>query len=479
MSSSSGIIAEAASVPIASTATGGAAPVDVIDVADVGGGRGLREIFSTEARLQNYLAVEAALALAEEEVGIIPAGVGRRIAAAARLEAVDRDRIAADQQLTGHLMMPIVTELARVVGDPDGGWVHWGATTQNIQQTGDVLAIREAHRVITAGLAELLGSLARLGEDTADVVMAGRTHWQQAVPITFGSKVAAWSDTLIRHLDRLEELKPRLLRSMTGGAAGTFATFGEHGPAVQAAVARRLGLTPMTLPNRAIVDHFTELVCVLGMIAATGAGLAEEIARLMSVEFGEVSEPIPAGDVGSTTMPQKRNSKLCSAAVATAAQIRALVPLALDGMIQSHEVDGSRSVMIDHALTESCTLTGDLLALLNRIVAGLDVFPDRMRTNLDLTGGLISAEAVMMELGALIGRQQAHHAVHAAARRVALSSGQVSFADALNDTAEVAAHLDPDQVTTLLDPTRHTGLSAQLARTTSRRAAAAAQRTPT
>jgi len=310
---------------------------------------------------------------------------------------------------------------------------------------------------------------------TAETVMPGRTHWQQAVPITFGFKVAAWSDVFLRHLDRLAELRPRLLRSMTGGAAGTFATFGDSGPALQAAVARRLALTPMSLPHRGIVDHFTELVCVLGMIAATGASLAEEIARLMSVEYGEVSEPVPAGDVGSTTMPQKRNSKLCSSAVATSAQIRALVPLAMEGMIQAHEVDGAKSVMIDHAVTESCILTGDLLTLLTRIVDGLELFPDRMQRNLALTGGLITAEAVMMELGTMIGRQEAHEIVHRAAQRVATSQPRIEFADALADDPAVATHLTRAQIARLLDPTQHTGLSAELARQTSRRAAAAAR----
>ncbi|HEY5980281.1 MAG TPA: adenylosuccinate lyase family protein [Microlunatus sp.] len=453
-------------------------PRDVEWSADPIRDQSLREIFGTSSRLQHYLDVEAALALAQEDLGIIPAGAGAAIARSARLELVDRGRIEADQALTGHLMMPIVSELARVVGDRHGGWVHWGATTQNIQQTGDVLGIRDAHSIITEQLCQLLASLARLGDRTADTMMAGRTHWQQAVPVTFGFKVAAWSDVFIRHLDRLEELQPRLLRSMTGGAAGTFATFGDQGPALQAAVARRLDLTPMDLPNRSIVDHFTELVCVLAMIAATGASLAEEIARLMSVEYGEVSEPIPDGAVGSTTMPQKRNSKLCSGAVSTAAQIRALVPLALEGMIQSHEVDGAKSVMIDHAVTESCILTGDLLTLLTRISDGLEIFPDRMQTNLGLTGGLITAEAVMMELGTVIGRQQAHEVVRHAARRVATSQPRVSFADALADDSAVSVHLTRDQITTLLDPTRHAGLSADLARSTSHRAATAARRHP-
>ncbi len=441
------------------------------------GGHPLREVFSPRARLQRYLDVEAALALAEEELGIIPGGAGRRIAAAARVELLDVGRIAAEQAVTGHLMMPIVSELARTVGDPEGGWVHWGATTQNIQQSGDVLGLREAHRVITGQVCDLLVALSQLGERSAETVMAGRTHWQQAVPITFGVKVAAWSDPFLRHLDRLNELRPRLLRSMTGGAAGTFAALGPDGPAVQDSVARRLGLTPMTLPHRALVDPFAEMVCVLALIAATGAGLAEEVARLMSVEFGEVSESLPAGDVGSSTMPQKRNAKLCATTVATAARIRALVPLALEAMIQSHEVDGSRSTMMDHAVTEACVLTADLLDLLHRIAAGLEIHSGRMRANLDLTGGLISAEAIMMELGALIGRQTAHEVVHHAVTLVVTQEPPITFRAALLDDPRVTAHLTPAQIEALLDPTRHVGLSAELARQVARRARTTADRT--
>jgi adenylosuccinate lyase len=256
---------------------------------------------------------------------------------------------------------------------------------------------------------------------------------------------------------------------MTGGAAGTFATFGSLGPQVQAGVARRLGLTPMTLPHRSIVDHFAELVCVLAMINATAATIAEEIARLMATEFGEVSEPpIPAGDVGSSTMPQKRNSKMCSGTVTLAAQARALAPLALDAMIQSHEVDGSRSAMMDHAVTEASIITGDVLTFLTKVIAGLELFPDRMLSNLQLTQGLISAEAVMMGLAGTLGRQQAHQVVHHAATTAATSPDR-QFLDVLAADPEINAHPDQAALRELVDPTVHVGLSADIARQTSAR----------
>jgi 3-carboxy-cis,cis-muconate cycloisomerase len=434
----------------------------------------LRELFSTRARQQRYLDVEAALARAEAELGVIPPEAGEKIAAAARVELLDLERVAADEERTGHPMMPLVSELSRVVGPPEGGWVHWGATTQNIQQPGDVLGLRLAVDVLTHLLCDLLEHLAQLGERTAQTVMAGRTHGQQAVPITFGLKVAAWADPLIRHLERLDQLRPRLCTSMTAGAAGTFASLGDVGPAVQRAVAERLGLAPMTLPSRGIADQFAELVCVLGLIAATGGGIADEVERLMAVEFGEVSEPIPPGDVGSSTMPQKRNAKLSMDAAGAGARVRALVPLALEAMIQSHEGDGGRAATTDAAVTQACIFTADLLRLLDRIVSGLHVDAERMRANLDLSRGLISAEAVMLQLGATMGRQDAHEIVHEAARRVATRATDASFAEVLAADPRVTAHLSPARLDELLDPANYTGLSARLATGTSARARRAA-----
>ncbi|WP_255808305.1 lyase family protein [Deinococcus sp. KNUC1210] len=201
-----------------------------------------------------------------------------------------------------------------------------GATTQNLQQTADVLGLREALNLLTVQLCELLDALVMLTERSADVLMAGRTHGQQAVPIPFGFKVSIWMDAMLRHLERFQQLRPRLLTAMMGGAVGNFASLGEIGPAVQREVAKRLRLTPMPLP----ADPVAELVCLLGMLASTGSAVASEVARLMANEFGKVSEALGEGDVGSSTTPQKRNPKKSAAVIALSAQIRALVPLALE-----------------------------------------------------------------------------------------------------------------------------------------------------
>jgi 3-carboxy-cis,cis-muconate cycloisomerase len=431
----------------------------------------LRRLFSGDSKRQRWLDVEAALAQAEADTGIVPRDAAERITACARLELLDRDRIAEEESVTGHIMVPLVSELARVAGPQHGGWVHWGATTQNIQQSGDTVGVRDAHRHLRTLMCAAIERLGTLAEEHAGDLMAGRTHLQHAVPITLGFKVAAWADVMIRHLERFTEMEPRLFVSMTGGAVGTFATLGERGPAVQDGVARILGLRAMAVPSRNIVDHFAEFVCTLGMISATTASIAEEIARLMATEFGELSEPVPAGDVGSSTMPQKRNPKLCESIITSAAQVRALVPLALEAMIQSHEVDGSRSAMMDRALEQAAIFAGDALGTLVKVLTGLEVFPERMRANLDLTGGLITAEAVMMRLGELIGRQEAHAVVHHAAKNA--STDHSAFMEVLATDSRITGHLTVAEIQTLLDPARHVGLSAEIAHAVARRARSA------
>ncbi|CAN5507701.1 adenylosuccinate lyase family protein [soil metagenome] len=428
---------------------------------------GLRALLSIDARRQRYLDVEAALAAAQADVGLVPAAAADAIAASARLELLDARRLDGEQARTGHVMVPIIGELARVVGVEHGGWVHWGATTQNIQQTGDVLGIRAAHGIITDLLVEVLTDLAGLADRYAGTVMAGRTHAQQAVPITFGYKVAAWADAMLRHRQRLDELPPRLFIAMAGGATGTFAAMGPSGPAVQDALAERLGLVSMPVASRSIADPFAELVCTLALLSTATSTIAEEISRLAAVEFGELAETLPEGDVGSSTMPQKRNSKLCGEIVTIGAQIRSLVPLALEAVIHSHEVDGARSAMMDEAVEQALILSCDALIRLHDVLVGLQVFPDRMRANLDLTDGAIMAEATMMALAETLGRQHAHEAVHRAAT-LAATTGQ-SFTEIIGQDPAITSRLTPAQIHTLMDPATHTGHGAAIARRTAER----------
>jgi adenylosuccinate lyase len=430
---------------------------------------GIQELFAQRHRWQCWLEVEAALAMAEAECGVIPAAAAKAIDSAATLAVLDPARIERGIAASSHPLMALVTELSAAAGE-HGGWVHWGATTQNITQTGDVLVLREAHQRILSLLAGVLTAAADLAERTAGMLAAGRTHGQHAVPITFGFKPAGWIDELGRHVTRLRSAEGRVFTAMTGGAAGTFASLGQAGPRVQDAVAARLGLAPMAVPSRAVADSFAEYVCLLGLLGATGTRIAHAVYQLMSTELAEVSEPVPPATVGSSTMPHKRNPQLSDDCIAIGAQLRTLVPLALEGMLHDHEVDGAHSAMLDDALERACVLTGDLLARLQLIVSGLDLDPARMRANLALSGGMISSEEVMLGLGLAIGRQTAHEVVGDAAR-----AEGVTFADALKRDPRVTAHLDATAIDGLLDPARHTGLSAGIARAAAERARATAR----
>jgi adenylosuccinate lyase len=449
-----------------------AANTDTLPTATRVSDPGLRGLYRLENRWQAWLDVEVALARAQAELGIIPAAAADAIAAKSKLELLDRKRIDEGFARTGHTIVPLVWELSRVVGEPHGGWVHWGATTQNITQTGDLLVLRQAHAIFLRQIGELLAAMGALAGRTADMAMAGRTHGQHAVPATFGYKIAVWIDELLRHVERLRQAAPRLFVAMLGGGAGTFASLGKQGPPVQAAIGRQLGFGTMTVPSRALGDHLAENICLLGLLAATGGKIGREIYTLMKTEFGEVEEPVPPGTVGSSTMPQKRNPKLCQDVIAAAAEVRSVVPLALEAMTTEHEADRTTSLMMDGAEARASIATGDMLARLTEIFRGLQVDARRMRANLDLGGGLIMAEAVMLDLGAAIGRQHAHDVVYDAAQAT-VTEGK-PFLELLAADKRLTAHMDRKAIEKLLDPTAYTGLCADMAREGAARAKAAA-----
>jgi len=429
---------------------------------------GIRALYRQENRWQAWLRVEATLAKAQAELGIIPQPAADAITRAARLELLDRTRIDEGFARTGHTIVPLVWELSRVTGEPHGGWVHWGATTQNITQTGDLLVLRQAYRIFFRLIAGALEAMADLSERGAEMPIAGRTHGQHAVPATFGYKPAVWIDEMIRHVERLRQIAPRLFVAMLGGGAGTFASLGAQGPAVQAGLARLLGMRSMQVPARTIGDHLAENICLLGLLAATCSKIAREIYTLMKTEYGEVEEPVPPGTVGSSTMPQKRNPKLCQDIIAAAAEVRAAVPLALEAMQTEHEADRTTSLIMEAAEARACIATGDMLARLVEVLRGLRLDPARMRENLDLGGGLIMAEAVMLNLGAAIGRQHAHDVVYDAAQAAFVEHRL--FGAVLAEDPRVTAHLDKDAIERLLDPTAYTGLCAEMARDAANRA---------
>lgn len=423
---------------------------------------GIRALFKVESRWQAWMDVEAALARAQARIGMIPADAAQEIAKKADFSLFDRERLVEGFRRSGHTLTPLVWELSRLCDGDAGGYVHWGATTQNIVQTGDLLVLRQADAIFRRQVADLLEIMADLAEAHAESAMPARTHGQHAVPTTFGAKVAVWLDEVARHGDRLGAAAPRVFVAMLGGAAGTLASFGDQGFDLQDLFAEELGMAPMAVPSRAQGDHLAEYVLLLGLLAATGAKIAREIYTLQKQEFGEAEEPTPEGSVGSSTMPQKRNPFMAQDIVALASDVRMQVPLALEAMQTEHEADRATSLQMRQATERAAVATGDMLERLRIVMAGLTVKPERMRANLDLTDGLIMAEPVMLALGAEIGRQEAHDVVYDAAQAAAQGGGR--FADLLAADSRVAAKLDPARIQGLLDPMAYVGLSPDLAR---------------
>ncbi|WP_402373167.1 class-II fumarase/aspartase family protein [Isoptericola rhizosphaerae] len=422
---------------------------------------GIAPLFTRENRWQARLDVEAALALAEADAGLVPQESARAIALTARIEKLDIKRVLAATAEASHPLVPLIEEFARAVGAKHGGWVHWGATTQNITQTADVLVLRDAHRLLLRQLSRVLRSASGLAERSADLPMAGRTHSQHAVPVTFGFKVAVWIDQLVAHTERLERLDDRLFCVLMGGAAGTFASFGEAGRVIEAGVAHRLGLHPMRVPSRSINDGIVELVLVLAQLAGTVGKIAKDVYALMQPEFAEAFEPVPEGTVGSSTMPHKRNPQLALDLLTMSAELRALAAPALESMLHDQEANGAMTALLEDVAASAAVLAGDMLARMEVIVGGLVLDPSRMRDNISLSAGMIGSESLMLALGEKIGRQKAHDVVFDVAQAAATST--TPFVEMLLDEPTVSGAFDRAELDELIDPAAYLGLSAEIA----------------
>ncbi|MBR97477.1 MAG: adenylosuccinate lyase, partial [Dehalococcoidia bacterium] len=294
------------------------------------------------------------------------------------------------------------------------------------------------------------------------------THGQHAVPATFGYKIAVWIDEFIRHIDRLKGSEERVFVTMLGGGAGTMASVGMEGLKTQELMAQELGMHSMQMPSRTIGDHLTEYITLLAMLSATSSKIAREVYTLMKQEFGELEEPVPIGAVGSSTMPQKRNPRLCQDVVAWAAEVRTFVPMALESMQTEHEADKTTSMMINSAIDRTCILVDQILNGLTEIFRDIQIFPERMRANVELSGGLIMSERIMLVLGKEMGRQKAHDVIYQAAQN---SVNQARpFKETLMEEQELVERLSEKEIIELLDPEKYTGLCSYFAETYSKKA---------
>ena len=401
----------------------------------------MRAVMGERAYLARMLEVEAALARAQARLGIVPEAAAQAITkAAADVDRLDLPALAAATRNTGYPVVGLVKQLSALAGAEAGRWTHWGATTQDIMDSAVVLQVKRGLALIGTELEAVIAGLARMAKAHRATVMAGRTHLQHALPVTFGYKAAVWLSPLITMRERLAQLRPRVERVQFGGAAGTLASLGDQGLAVQAELAKELGLAVPDIPWHVARDGIVEAVSFLGLVTGALSKLATDVILLMQTEVAEVAEPHQEGRGGSSTMPQKRNPISCEYIIAQSRGVHALVPQMLAAMAQDQERGTGPWQAEALAVGQAFLLTHGALACARVIAEGLTVDAARMQRNLDSTGGLIVAEAVMMGLAPVMGRGEAHHVVHHACD-VALAEG-VPLAEALLRDPQVAAKLD-------------------------------------
>jgi len=415
----------------------------------------VRELFSDRAHLRFMLDVESALARAESKLGLVPPAVADAIGRAAQVDDLRLDYIAESTRRVGYPIVAIVKELGRLAGDEAARYIHLGATTQDILDTALVLQLQRAFAIIRRDLITLARVLADRAARFRDVPICGRTHLQHAVPTTFGLKCAVWASPLVTHLERLEQAAPRFLVVQLGGAGGTLAALGADGPAVVDAFARDLALGVPVQPWHAIRDGLAEAAAILALICGSLSKFALDITLMMQTEVGEVSEPHEQGRGGSSTMPQKRNPIASEYILGATRAVHALVPVMLGSMTADHERATGPWQSESLALPQCVALTAGALAHARSIAEGMTIDTDRMRRNLELTGGLIMSEAVATALGPAIGRAAAEAAVARACDR-SIAEG-VPLATILRNDPELRPHLTDAEIDRVTNPALYLG----------------------
>ncbi|MEQ8332204.1 adenylosuccinate lyase family protein [Nisaea sp.] len=429
---------------------------------DMFGTTDMRGLFEDDTMLGLYLDVETALARAQAKLGLIPEEAAKAITDAADIDKIDMDTLSARTQIVGYPILPLVEQLSGWAPDGLGQFCHWGATTQDIMDTADVLQIRAGLDIVEEYLERIATALAKLAEEHADTPMAGRTHLQHALPVSFGFKAATWLSAIDRHRTRLAELRGRVEVVQFSGAAGTLASLSGNGLATQAALAEELGLAVPDITWHTIRDGFAEVTGFLALVSASIGKIGYDIMLMMQTETGEVLEPYVAGRGASSTMPQKRNPISSEMMLAAAKIVREQHSAMLDAMVQDHERATGQWHVEWHALPTAFIVASGGLAAAAEVLEGLEVRPDAMRQVLDTTKGLIVAEAVMMGLAPHIGRQVAHDVVYDCCRKAL--SGEATFLDALMAEPQISGALDRDSVEALTRPENYLGEAPEMVR---------------
>ncbi|PYH93871.1 L-Aspartase-like protein [Aspergillus ellipticus CBS 707.79] len=391
----------------------------------------IRKVFDDEAYIKRCVDAEAALARAQPRCEVIPSQIGEMVTQKVRQSTLDMDRLRHETEIVGYPILPLVRQLSEICGDEAGKYVHWGATTQDIMDLASVSSVR------------CVVCLSKY----RDTPMAGRTHLQHALPVTFGYKCAVWLSGFQRHLERLEHLKSRCLLVQFGGAAGSLASLGsgDDGLRVRKALAEEL---------------VAEITNFLALMGGSMGKLALDIIIMSSNELGEVSEPFVPHRGASSTMPQKRNPISSEVILAASKILRSNAGLVLDGMVADFERASGPGHLEWVAIPESFVLAVGALFQTQFALSGLCVHSKQMLENLHSTKGLIVAEAVMMGLAPHVGRQQAHDIVYETCRE-SIEAKRTLF-ECLMQKPEVTSKMSEERVSQLCDPVNYLGASARM-----------------
>ena len=421
-------------------------------------GKAMGAVFCDHGRVQAMLDFEAALARAQASTGLIPSSAVAPIEAACRAELYDFEALGLAIASAGNSAIPLVKALGKQIASvsPEAErYVHLGATSQDVMDSGLVLQLRAALELIEQDLQQLGEVLAQQAQRYATTPLAGRTWLQQATPVTLGMKIAGWLGAVTRSRQRLQALKPRLLSLQFGGASGTLAALGDQALPVAHALAAELKLALPDQPWHTQRDRLVEFGAVLGLVAGSLGKMGRDISLLMQTEAAEVFEPSAPGKGGSSTMPHKRNPVGSAVLISAATRVPGLLSTLFSAMPQEHE----RSLGLWHAewetLPQICCLVAGALAQALNIAQGLEVDAERMAQNLDLTHGLVLAEAVSIELAQRVGRETAHHLLEQCCKRAVAEHRHLRAV--LGDEPEITAQLSAAELDRLLDPAHYLG----------------------
>jgi 3-carboxy-cis,cis-muconate cycloisomerase len=415
-------------------------------------------IFSDAAAVQSILDFEAALARAQARGGIISSAAATAIASSCRVELFDLPSLAQAMPSAGNLAIPLLKQLNAIVGrnSPDAlRYVHFGATSQDALDTGLVLQLRSAVRAINNDLDAVTSALCNFTETHRSTLMVARTWLQHALPTTFGYITAGWLDAFLQHRERLNSQFEHSLALQFGGAAGTLAALGDRGTQISKLLAEELTLPLPRIPWHSQRERIAETATIFGLLSGTLAKIARDLSLYMQTEVGELWEPPAAGRGGSSTMPHKQNPVASAAILASTMRVPGLVSTVLSGLSGEYQRSLGAWQSEWEVIPEIVRLTAGGLYQLASLLPRISVNADRMRSNLDLTQGLIYAEAISLALSEKLNRASAHKLVEAACRQA--QSEKRHFRDVLFESSDVTAILKPEHIASLFEPAKYLG----------------------